>query len=97
MPKPKVTSSVIRLNRIQPDPHTAKALRIAKAAFAQRRKTLLNALSAGLAIPRQTVTGFLDGAGINPSARGETLSPEQFLDLAKKISPPAFGGEGNKE
>jgi 16S rRNA (adenine1518-N6/adenine1519-N6)-dimethyltransferase len=82
MPRPAVTSSVIRLDRIVPDPLAPRALRIVKAAFAQRRKTLLNALSAGLPLPRETVSKGLIASGIDPGARGETLSPEQFLVLA---------------
>ncbi|MCL2004385.1 MAG: 16S rRNA (adenine(1518)-N(6)/adenine(1519)-N(6))-dimethyltransferase RsmA [Oscillospiraceae bacterium] len=82
MPRPAVTSSVIRLDRIPRDARVPDALRIVKAAFAQRRKTLGNALSAGLALPRETVAERLEKAGIDPSARGETLSPEQFLMLA---------------
>lgn len=88
MPRPAVTSSVIRLDRLPPDPERERlrplALRIVKAAFAQRRKTLSNALSAGLALPRETVNKFLQTAGIDPMTRGETLSPETYIELAKE-------------
>jgi 16S rRNA (adenine1518-N6/adenine1519-N6)-dimethyltransferase len=83
MPRPAVTSSVIQLDKIQPDPLVPEALRLVKAAFAQRRKTLANALSAGLALPREAVTELLAAADIDPSVRGETLSPEQYIKLAK--------------
>jgi len=94
MPRPAVTSSVIRLDRLrtaapnggcgrETGDSTASALRIVKAAFSQRRKTLLNALSAGLVIPKELVGESVRAADIDPSARGETLSPEQFLILAK--------------
>jgi 16S rRNA (adenine1518-N6/adenine1519-N6)-dimethyltransferase len=87
MPRPAVTSSVIQLRRTAaPDggcEAKERALKISKAAFAQRRKTLLNALSAGLALPREVVGERLAAAGTDPSARGETLSPEQFVWLAK--------------
>jgi 16S rRNA (adenine1518-N6/adenine1519-N6)-dimethyltransferase len=89
IPRPTVTSSVIHLRRI---PLTGgglgrreQALRISRAAFSQRRKTLLNALSAGLALPREAAAACLEQAGIDPMARGETLSPDQFLILAKYI------------
>jgi 16S rRNA (adenine1518-N6/adenine1519-N6)-dimethyltransferase len=95
MPRPAVTSSVIRLDRIQPHPLTPQALRISKAAFAQRRKTLLNALSAGLQLPRDTVAECLEAVGINVSARGETLSPQQYIALAESFLP-AFGGKENQ-
>jgi 16S rRNA (adenine1518-N6/adenine1519-N6)-dimethyltransferase len=84
-PRPAVTSSVIRLDRIEPDPLAPQALRISKAAFAQRRKTLLNALSAGLTLPRDAAAKHLTAAGIDPSVRGETLSPEQYLLLARHM------------
>jgi 16S rRNA (adenine1518-N6/adenine1519-N6)-dimethyltransferase len=84
-PRPAVTSSVIRFDGITPNTLVPAALRIVKAAFAQRRKTLLNALSAGLALPRETVSDCLAKAGVDPMARGETLSPEQFLALAQYL------------
>jgi 16S rRNA (adenine1518-N6/adenine1519-N6)-dimethyltransferase len=87
MPRPAVTSSVIRLSRpaaaIGCGAALPAALRISRAAFSQRRKTLLNALSAGLAMPRDAVAERLEKAGIDPSVRGETLSPGQFLTLAQ--------------
>jgi 16S rRNA (adenine1518-N6/adenine1519-N6)-dimethyltransferase len=85
MPRPAVTSSVIRLDAVQPDKRIPQALRIVKAAFSQRRKTLLNALSAGLHLPRETVGKVLSEAGIDPGARGETLSPLQFLNLVQYL------------
>ena len=79
-PTPKVMSSVVRLV-----PHEAKPVtvdpgvlgRVVTAAFSQRRKTLRNSLAA-----------FFDEAelrsvGIDPQARAETLSLEQFARLAR--------------
>ncbi|MDQ3776396.1 MAG: hypothetical protein M3461_19570 [Pseudomonadota bacterium] len=51
-----------------------------KQAFGQRRKTLANALR-GLRSPEQTRT-----AGIDPGARAETLSAEQFARLSNAPS-----------
>jgi 16S rRNA (adenine1518-N6/adenine1519-N6)-dimethyltransferase len=50
--------------------------RIVAAAFGQRRKTLRNALSSVVDI------AVLQGAGIDPGARGETLSVGDFVRLA---------------
>ncbi|MDR0294430.1 MAG: 16S rRNA (adenine(1518)-N(6)/adenine(1519)-N(6))-dimethyltransferase RsmA [Oscillospiraceae bacterium] len=90
MPRPAVTSSVIRLDRLPPDPAreclVPRALRIVKAAFAARRKTLLNALSAGLSLPKEAAAERLTAAGCDPSARGETLSPAQYLTLARTFT-----------
>jgi 16S rRNA (adenine1518-N6/adenine1519-N6)-dimethyltransferase len=87
IPRPAVTSSVIRLDRLPPCPERERlippALRLVKAAFASRRKTLLNTLSAGTGLPKETVAAHLKGSGIDPGARGETLSAEHYLTLAK--------------
>ncbi|MCL1807993.1 MAG: 16S rRNA (adenine(1518)-N(6)/adenine(1519)-N(6))-dimethyltransferase RsmA [Oscillospiraceae bacterium] len=87
MPRPAVTSSVIRLDRLPPGAEREalipKALRLVKAGFAQRRKTLLNALSAGLSLSKETTAAILTEADTDPSKRAETLSPEQFLTLAR--------------
>ncbi|MDR1668784.1 MAG: 16S rRNA (adenine(1518)-N(6)/adenine(1519)-N(6))-dimethyltransferase RsmA [Oscillospiraceae bacterium] len=95
MPRPAVTSTVIRFDRHAPDAArdslVPAALRLSKAAFAQRRKTLANALSAGLALPRAAVTGRLRGAGFDPGARGETVPPEGYLEMAKAFTDIKMG------
>jgi len=80
-PPPKVESAVVRLVPLAPqerhDADPAHVHAVVKAAFAQRRKTLGNALKQWLdadAIRR---------AGVDPLARAETLSPEDFVRLAK--------------
>jgi 16S rRNA (adenine1518-N6/adenine1519-N6)-dimethyltransferase len=52
-----------------------------KAAFAQRRKTLRNAL--GAAWGREAAVAALEAAGISPDARAETLSVDDFRRLAR--------------
>ena len=80
-PPPKVDSAVVRMVPLTPDErHGADPQRlhaIVKAAFAQRRKTLANGLKTLLdsdAIAR---------ADVDPKARAETLSPHDFVRLAK--------------
>lgn len=79
-PPPKVDSAVVRLVPLGADrPRAGDEARFAhvvKAAFAQRRKTLRNALR-GLVEPEAFAT-----AGIDPSRRGETLSVAEFIALA---------------
>lgn len=82
-PPPKVESSVVRLVPLAPaerhdaDPQAVHAM--VKAAFAQRRKTLSNAL-------RQLLGAeAIREAGIEPGARAETLSPLDFVRLAKAL------------
>jgi len=61
--------------------------KVVKAAFAQRRKTLLNALSNSGDIPlsKENVKDVLSDCGIDPQRRGETLSIEDFARLANAI------------
>jgi 16S rRNA (adenine1518-N6/adenine1519-N6)-dimethyltransferase len=83
-PAPKVESAFLRLlpHRPLPFPLDDPELhgRIVAAAFSQRRKTLRNALS-GLVDP-----GILEGVGIDPGRRAETLSVMDFARLANAVS-----------
>jgi 16S rRNA (adenine1518-N6/adenine1519-N6)-dimethyltransferase len=91
-PPPKVMSTVVRLTP-RPTPPVAVRdeaclFRIIRAAFAQRRKTLANALRHAWppiepAILRQT----LEHSGIAPSRRGETLSLDEFARLSDALQP----------
>lgn len=90
MPQPKVTSAVVCLKtRTQPPAEIAdEALffRTVRAAFAMRRKTLLNCLSAGF--PQKTkseLTEIMQSVGIAPTARGETLDISTFAALSNAL------------
>lgn len=85
-PKPKVDSALIEL-QLRPHPalagvQRARFDRIVSAAFSSRRKTLRNALSGGLGIPPAEAQGILEGAGIDPGRRPQTLSLSDFSRLA---------------
>ena len=91
LPPPQVDSVVLRLV-----PHSAAPvevpderffLQLIETAFAQRRKTLLNALAAGMKATssREEIGGALAAAGIDPGRRAETLSLEEFAALARAI------------
>ncbi|VBB06578.1 ribosomal rna adenine dimethylases signature [Lucifera butyrica] len=85
IPQPAVESAVIRCTvRQQPlvdVQDETRFFRVVKAAFAQRRKTLHNALkAAGLDAPQ--VNGILNTAGIDGMRRGETLSLAEFAAVA---------------
>lgn len=87
IPPPKVSSSVIMLTmREKPAVEVKdkkKYFSVVKAAFGQRRKTLLNALAnSGVAGSKEAVTGLLQSVGIEPNRRGETLSLEEFALIA---------------
>jgi 16S rRNA (adenine1518-N6/adenine1519-N6)-dimethyltransferase len=89
IPKPNVDSAVIRLDVLKSVSPIDKELtfRIIKAAFEQRRKTLINALvnSAVTEISKDRLLECFSKAGISPSIRGEMLSLEEFCLLADTI------------
>jgi 16S rRNA (adenine1518-N6/adenine1519-N6)-dimethyltransferase len=62
-------------------------VRLVKAGFSQRRKTLLNALrsDAELGTP-EVLRRALDAAAIDPGRRAETLSPEEFAALERALA-----------
>ena len=90
LPAPKVTSSVLRLT---PRPLPAELedeaffFRVVRAAFAQRRKTLLNALGAafGGQVSKEELAGLLAGCGLPPDVRGERLGIPEFAALARAL------------
>lgn len=86
MPQPKVDSVVVRMRILDQPKVDVKDrqlfFRVVKAAFGMRRKTLLNALSAGLNISKDLVKDVMDSCAIDPKRRGETLSIEEFGQLA---------------
>ncbi|SCZ79199.1 16S rRNA (adenine(1518)-N(6)/adenine(1519)-N(6))-dimethyltransferase RsmA [Acidaminobacter hydrogenoformans] len=86
MPQPSVESLVIRLKlREKPCVELVNPdffFKLVKAAFGQRRKTLLNALSAGLSMPKDKILTALEEVEILPNIRGEALSIEEFARLA---------------
>ncbi|HXS73934.1 MAG TPA: 16S rRNA (adenine(1518)-N(6)/adenine(1519)-N(6))-dimethyltransferase RsmA [Rhodanobacteraceae bacterium] len=86
-PPPQVDSAVVRLiphgSPLDAQVEHARVEAIVRAAFGKRRKTLANALS-----------GLLDAeairaAGIDPRARAETLSPQDYVNLARSADLPS--------
>jgi 16S rRNA (adenine1518-N6/adenine1519-N6)-dimethyltransferase len=80
-PPPRVWSAVARLTvRSEPAfPVSEHFGTVVMAAFTQRRKTLRNALRSLLSLEQ------IEAAGLDPSARPETVAPEAFNALAQKI------------
>ena len=90
IPSPEVNSEVIKLH-IRKEP-VVKVLneeiffKVIKASFMQRRKTLLNGLSnAGVLKNKEKLKEILNNMGLNNEVRGETLTIEQFAELANSI------------
>lgn len=92
MPPPKVTSTVVRLDLLDKPRVSVKKeemfFKTVKASFAQRRKTLLNALSnAGFSgFSKAEISEILKNIGIDEKRRGETLSIDEFARLADALT-----------
>lgn len=92
IPRPNVGSAVIRLNcREHPPVRTENEtlmFRLIRAAFNQRRKTLLNGLrnDGGLGLTREQAEEALSACGLSETVRGETLGLEEYAALADYIS-----------
>ncbi|RJX23002.1 MAG: 16S rRNA (adenine(1518)-N(6)/adenine(1519)-N(6))-dimethyltransferase RsmA [Ammonifex sp.] len=90
-PVPAVDSAVVRL-AVRTKPPVAVVnerlfFRVVRAAFGQRRKTLLNALAgANLGVSRDAWKSILTEAGIDPERRGETLSLEEFALITGSLA-----------
>ena len=88
LPHPKVTSAVVTMNLYGELPVKAQdeALfdAVVRAAFGQRRKTLVNALSAGPDVPfgKEDIIKALNQLGFSTSIRGEKLSVADFAALS---------------
>lgn len=91
MPRPKVGSAVIRLDRYEEPPVKVKSetllFQIIRASFNQRRKTLVNGLSnaAVLDIPKEVIIEAIKELGKGESIRGEALTLEEFAQLSNSI------------
>ncbi len=97
-PPPRIESAVVRLTMLERPlggigepggPSHERVKKVIKAAFSQRRKMLRNSLQAGLALlkPEEIAEGAA-AAGIDLNRRAETLSPEEFIALARALPDP---------
>lgn len=92
LPAPKVTSAVLRC-KVRKTPAVSPAcgedffFRTVRAAFAQRRKTLLNSLSSvfGSQLDKDTLATVIAECGFEPTVRGERLGLDEFALLADKL------------
>lgn len=89
MPAPKVDSAVMRLNVYKEPPISLeddkKFFTVVKAAFAQRRKTVLNSISSSLGLDKSMVNDVLLNSGVDPRARAEKLSMDDFAEISRRI------------
>ena len=92
-PAPNVDSAVIRITPYDTplcDEKTlAFTLKMVKAGFAQRRKTAVNGLSAGLGLSKEEITQALEKCGLSATVRFEALDRDTLLRLADVLMPHA--------
>ena len=91
IPQPKVTSAVLKLT-MRKEPvceirDEGMFFKVVRAAFAQRRKTLLNALSSGFSqFDKPALAGVIEACGFAPTVRGETLDIPGFAAIANRLA-----------
>lgn len=89
-PSPNVDSMVVRLDVKKELPLEGEAekrlFRVVKAAFGQRRKTLVNTLSSGLKIEKARAAEAIAEAGLKPTVRAEELSLDEFIRLSQILT-----------
>jgi 16S rRNA (adenine1518-N6/adenine1519-N6)-dimethyltransferase len=88
-PRPRVDSSVIKITFL-PNPRVRVEdeewfLKVVRAAFGQRRKTLLNSLAANLSLPKEKLEFILKRIEIDPQRRAETLGLKEFAELSAEL------------
>lgn len=93
MPQPKVDSSVLRLDvldeplvKVENEKHYFGVVR---AAFSQKRKTLLNSLGSTGA-PKDVIRNALAATGIDESRRAETLSLQDFAVISEELEKAGY-------
>jgi 16S rRNA (adenine1518-N6/adenine1519-N6)-dimethyltransferase len=89
-PSPKVDSSIVKIE-LYTEPRIPENLlplffRLAKAGFSQKRKTLRNTISAGMAWSKEEAVAVLDAAGIDPQRRAQTLSLKEWESLTSSAA-----------
>ncbi|CCX36876.1 dimethyladenosine transferase [Clostridium sp. CAG:1013] len=89
MPPPNVDSAVIRLDLRKDPPVEVRNeewfFKVSRAAFAQRRKTAANSISATLGVPKAQVEETLTASGIPANIRAERLTLEQLAVLSNGL------------
>jgi 16S rRNA (adenine1518-N6/adenine1519-N6)-dimethyltransferase len=86
-PPPKVTSAVVRLSLRPPPARVERALALASASFAHRRKTISNGLAA-MALPG-AIAAACAASGVADRARPQDLTLPAWLALAAELPAPA--------
>lgn len=94
-PPPKVNSAVVRIDlhptpRLPPD-QLGLFFQLARAGFAQKRKTLRNSLAAGMGWTPAQAVAILTAAGIDPQRRAETLDLGEWKQIVQSAQQAPGG------
>lgn len=94
LPQPKVRSALVDLRvletpRLSPE-ITSSLFALARLGFGQRRKQLGTVFSRSLGLQRDELRRRLDGAGVSPARRAETLSVEDWIRVAETLPSPVL-------
>lgn len=83
-PSPNVDSCVVQINFYDKFDANEKIFeKVVKYAFTNKRKTLVNNLSAGFGVSKDCVSEILTKLNLNPSVRGDSLSTVDFVNISK--------------
>jgi 16S rRNA (adenine1518-N6/adenine1519-N6)-dimethyltransferase len=91
VPRPKVDSAIVRFRlrqpALMPESEIRFVMRVVRAAFSQRRKTLRNGLthSGAFGAPKESVIEALEAVGIDPGRRPQTVKVQDWIRLAEEI------------
>ena len=87
-PRPEVDSAILRIDLHAADSShgdDAWFFRVVRAGFSQKRKQLQNSLASGMQFDRERIVTVLEGAGIDPRRRAETLALEEWHWIAERL------------
>lgn len=87
-PVPNVDSAIVKIDIVKDKYKINKEdfMRVVKASFSMRRKTLINNLSQSFKLSKLELADILKQLNLNENIRGECLSTNEFVELTKKLS-----------
>ncbi len=90
-PQPKITSAVLKIDCFEKpliaEKEEKNFFRMVKAGFSQKRKTLVNALSAGLHLPKEKIKKIIGELGLPEKIRAQNLTLGDWQKINKKLLP----------
>lgn len=89
IPSPNVDSSVIKINMSDTNAQKVRNkkmfFKVVRSAFSQRRKNILNSISAGLKISKESLKSVFEKINIDSTKRAEQLKMEDFINISNNL------------